>query len=631
MDRDAAIGQLWQSLYEYDYKAQNPPTESGLIASGKRTYAAGAASTQATAEIGQLMIQVDRAPHVKELINKVANGSNSVKPLADAIAQKWKQDPQLIQKLESDLSNDKTGTLQKRLEQSLLSNQKVGAQTITVYDGKNLSALLPAAAEPKPTGAAAPQTTAQAASTPTKPVSHAKPTAQPPQKLVEPAAVAAAPAATPIPTEAAPSAPQPTLAAGTGAATATPAPAVPEHAAESDVPPPPNGAPKIGQLYQSAFANLANASDAEISEFFSGNDAGTKVKQIGDTIADNALKLGVSESNVAGFKKYFDDPKNQQAVIKNLKENPKFVKTLAEFAKEGDGVEIPEAFKEPMRKEMDKLIQNPDNLASDKYAKHLVGRVNNVKLLNQISGFAKDFLGIDLTGIFTKILAAFNSPDGPLQGFMDALKNMGRAGSLHLPSNQGKNFFSRVFDNPQHSMYERQAMAATPTNGSLFHEVELKGADGKVTKVQRPNTVQVQSAEGKPVDLIPAAGAALVEVRGDAYRVRVPSGINQDGTVKTTQDAWLNKQGYEDYKRAAESGGVKMNEDIARIDADWKQLREQQRGPRVYVERESGQTTEVAQPAAPSVSTAEQDARMPGKTALDHQTSLGLMTGPTGA
>ncbi|OIN87185.1 MAG: hypothetical protein AUJ12_02880 [Alphaproteobacteria bacterium CG1_02_46_17] len=536
MDKTAALGVMTNSFYELEYRAQNPTQEEGFLADGKRAAAAGIAKTKAVADMGAVGLKLDKAPNVTKLVTDVAAKSTDVKPFADAIAQKYKQDPNFIEKLEADMGTNPQ--LAEQLQSQILKDQAQASQIISKYNGSNLAELVkPAPVAPKPS------VQAKAPDTPS-PVTVAASGVTQKKEAAPPAAATTAPAAKPE----------------------TPSPA------EIKVPPMPGEKVGVADIGKAAFAELANKSNSEIADFFTHGVTGKdgKIAQLGEGIAGQAAKYGVSASLIDGFEKRLStDTKLQERIAENLKEHPDFVKRLAKMS--SDESAPPDAQKTAIKKELEHMMSNPELLADKNHISGLEKKMEGGDFLSKIGDFFKNNMGFDLGGMMAGIGPALQEM---MQKLMDMLgKLFGKSGISMASGNQDMGGNLR-------SQYELSSMKAMPTEGSLFREV--KHGDKMVKEV---NTIQVEGADGKPLDVIPTDGAIRVGqgANGDV-RLRVAGSIGQDGDVKYTRDVYLSKNGFDTYKAEVAMRNAEVG------------VKDQKPQQTVHINHETGQEFEKSTP-----------------------------------
>ncbi|MCB9985690.1 MAG: hypothetical protein H6864_08425 [Micavibrio sp.] len=507
MNKAQALAELGTAFYNDQYRTMNP---QGIL---DKASASANSAIAAKDKLADLSEKMDKAPRVTALLTNVANKSETVKPFAEAVVKKLKQDPNLIQHLEADLAKDPVAA--QKLQESLQGNQAQAAQIILKYDGKNLGTLLgttPAAAPATiSTPVAATVAAPAAATTEKKPAARSTPTGQ-----------------------------QHTKAPASAISAATPTTVVtPTVAPDIEIPPLPAGTFSVDAIGQKIFAGLATKSDADISQFFSTKDTIGKdgrIAQLAGGIADAAHdKFGVSESVTKGFEERIaGDTALQGKIAENLKGHPGFVKSLAKMAS-GES-EMPDAMKTAAKKEMENLMEKPELLADDKYVKGIQSKLQMGEGMGKLGGLMQNMFGIDMKGMMGNIGEFFHEL---MQKIMDFIGNltgnpkMGLASNLNLA--MGDNLRSR---------YERPSMKALPTDGKLFHDVK----HGDRT-VQEAHTIKVQGADGKTVDLIPTDGAVnLGRDQGGNVTLRTARSIEPDGSVKYTKDTHLSPQGFDQYK-----------------------------------------------------------------------------------
>ncbi|MDD3020324.1 MAG: hypothetical protein PHX61_04995 [Alphaproteobacteria bacterium] len=600
MDKAAALGVMTNSFYELEYRAQNPTQEEGFLADGKRAAAAGVAKTRALADMGAVGLKLDNAPHVTKLVTDVAAKSTDVKTFADAIAQKYKQDPNFIEKLEADMG--KNPQLAEQLQSQILKDQAQASQIISKYNGSNLAELVkPAPVAPKPS------VQAKAPDTPSPAAVAASGVAQK-KEAVRPAATTTAHTAKPETQGSAEWTPVPQISGekvGAEIIKDPPMPIMPRDkkvGAEIEVPPMPGEKVGVADIGKAAFAELANKSNSEIADFFTHGVTGKdgKIAQLGEGIAGQAAKYGVSASLTEGFQKRLStDEALQQKIAENLKEHPDFVKRLAKMS--SDESALPEAQKTAIKKELEHMMSNPELLADKNHISGLEKKMEGGDFLSKIGDFFKNNMGFDLGGMMAGIGPALQEM---MQKLMDMLgKLFGKSGISMASGNQdmGGNLRSR---------YELSSMKAMPTEGSLFREV--KHGDKMVKEV---NTIQVEGADGKPLDVIPTDGAIRVGqgANGDV-RLRVAGSIGQDGDVKYTRDVYLSKNGFDTYKAEVAMRNAEVG------------VKDQRPQQTVHINHETGQEFEKPTPQQGPTQTAAQDMNVLNRMSTN-QLGLGFVTG----
>ncbi|HOO51584.1 MAG TPA: hypothetical protein PLK94_09895, partial [Alphaproteobacteria bacterium] len=276
------------------------------------------------------------------------------------------------------------------------------------------------------------------------------------------------------------------------------------------------------------------------------------VESLAGGMALNANKMGVSEADTQAFvDRISGDPKLQEAIAANLKENPGFIRRMAK-ASQDSGTDTQDLFKDMARSEMEKLMANPELLANKGYVKKLDDglklRDGLGKLMDENGPLGKLWKGLkeflDIDG-----MPSFGGMD-----FMGMIKDLinGIAKMFGLPQIVAGNSTTPM--HPQlTSQLERSSMLA------------VKGPDGKFTHdvhqgrqmVKVPNTISVQNENGEMIDVIPTEGAKLIAKSSTgAVTLRVAQSINSDGTVKSVKTVNLSKEGYESYERQLKERGA---------------------------------------------------------------------------
>lgn len=464
-------------------------------------------------ERGKLMTSVLTSKNLSGILDRIdadtsISDANKEK-LLRSVADKYKKDPQAIDRLEKDLAANPA--LAKRLEQAIKANPAAIAERgIPAYTGGNLESALngavPAAkpaAGPSPSPAAAPagkkpdarpETTAPA----TKPERHttgrrhqANPAAEP----ATPSGPAAAPAA-----------------------------------------------PSMNPAdLKEILGTLAGAKNEEITKIVDAQ--GPKlVNGMAHGMADMARdKFGVPRETTDAFEKRIkDDPKLQQAITENFKRNPDFVRQMAKMAQGGG--DVPDAMKEMARKEMDKVMQNPQLLADDKYVKDVSRQMRMGNSMGRVAGFMQDTFGIDMSGMMNGMGGFFKGIANWFKDFFGAFSGGGVKDFLSQPSNKNLGMFDKLSagigfamnkaNNTPSSQYEsaylQNAGILAGKDGSYFHNEKRKDANGVESTHRVPNTIDVRTVNGSVHKVVPTeAPLEFKALPGGNYEIRMVTDMKE--------------------------------------------------------------------------------------------------------
>lgn len=444
--------------------------------------------------------------------------------LVSAVVDKYNKDPKSLDRLESDLAANPA--LAKRLEQSIKSNPAAIAERgIPAYTGGNLEAALNTAV----------------------PAPAAKPSAAP--------SPAAAPAA-----DRRPETPKPESA--DGGKRRHSAPAAAPAAAPSAAPAPVAAAAAAPSLSPAEMASI-------IDKLATGNDEYIKkvvdaqgpklVNGMAHGMADMARdKFGIPEATTNAFEKTIKgDPKLQEAIAENFKKHPDFVRQMAKMAQGGG--DVPDAMKEMARKEMDKVMQNPQLLADDKYVKGVESQMRMGNTMGKISGFLQNTFGIDMSGMMGGMGGFFQGIANWFKDFFGAFSGGGVKDFLSQPSNKNLGMFDKLSagigfamnkaNNQYHSPYEGMRLQnerpLAAADGSYFHTEMRKDAQGVETAHRVPNTIEVRTVNNSVHKVIPTADP--MEIRrlpGGNFEIKMATDMREgakpgDPPVITKQSAGL--------------------------------------------------------------------------------------------
>ncbi len=508
MNSAQALKQLGEAFYNDRYVQINP---SGML---DKASAVASSVKYSQEQITALTKQIDAAPNVSKVINSITEQSTDVEAFSAALVKKLKQDPQLIEKLEKEL--EKNPELGKQLSDRIVKNQAAASQDLMRYNGSNLQAIVSPAQPtpaPAPTTAAPVAAPADPAAAPAKQPNAApqgtKPT-QPTKPAAAPTTAAPAPVATPVD------------------------PAVTPNKPAVDIPKPPEDAFTVQTMGKQIYNDILTKSDADVSKMIDPSF----VKGMAAGMATMAVdKFGVDEAKAHGFAERVNgDPKLQEAIANNLKEHPDFVRNLAKMA--NDDSQVPEHMRQTAKKELEKIMEKPELLASEDYVNGLNGKLQMANGLNKFANMFGNMFGVDMNGMMGNIGEFFQ---GFIQKIMDFIGNL--TGNPNMIS--GSNMGLGMTQNLHHSMYETQSMRVLPDeNGKLFHEVK-KGS----SSYQEQNQIEVQGSDGKPIKVVPTDGAIKISenANGDV-RLRVAASYDEAGNVRYTRDVSLSKEGFEQYK-----------------------------------------------------------------------------------
>lgn len=482
-------------------------------------------------ERGQLVTSVLMKKNLSGILDRIdadtsISDANKEK-LLKAVADKYKKDPAALDRLEKDLADNPA--LAKKLEQAIKSNPAAIAERgIPAYTGGNLDAALnsavPAAAPARKPGAA--------------PSPAPSPAAAPADRKTEPA-----------------TAPKTERPAGGGSR---------RHQA-------PDAAPSSAPAAAPAAAPTPNADGmkAIIESLATGdNDTIKKIVEaqgpklvngLAHGMADMAReKFGVPATTADAFEKRIkDDPKLRESITENFKKNPDFVRQMAKMAQGGG--DVPDAMKEMARKEMDKLMQNPQLLADDKYVKDISRQMRMGNTMGRLSGFLQDTFGIDMSGAMGGMGGFFQGIANWFKDFLGAFSGGGVKDFLSQPSNKNLGMFDKLSagigfamnkaNNQYHSPYEgmrlRNEQPLAAADGSYFHTEMRKNAQGVETPHRVPNTIEVRTVNNTVHKVIPTAEPlSFTRLPGGNYEIKLATDLKEgakpgDRPVITGQSSTL--------------------------------------------------------------------------------------------
>lgn len=459
-----------------------------------------------------------------------------------ALAQKWSGngtgngDKDVFKKLEADLA--KNPDLAQQLTAAIKNSPDTALQAIAKYDGTNMSTLL--------------ATTAPAVAPATPSV--ATPNTQPVTT------VAGAPGVTTNPV---PNAPGPN---------GRPLDAKPEEvppatvAAEAVTPRPP-----IDPLEE-----LSRGTDDNIRQFSSVEG----VRMLAAKMGEAAVKSGVNPATATGFMKRIEkDDQLAKNISQNLQKNPDFVRQMAKMAK--DNGPLVEPFKSAVTREMNKLMENPQLLADEKYVKDMQQKMKmaeDFKNSGMMSMMTQMFDGLRAQshaffGQMSAIGAAFSGPNPVFSmasgsGFMPSM--MVNMGAYH--ANMGEYLAGQN--------YRPADMTALPTkgkDGKFTREVAIlddKGkpltkADGTPLTQKVPNgQITLKTLDGKDVNVIPAVGALVAKEDKDG-NLRVPTiqAIDDNGVATKLAFVKMTPTEFAKLQKASNEAAVAQN-----LQANYKTL-----------------------------------------------------------
>lgn len=343
---------------------------------------------------------------------------------------------------------------------------------------------------------------------------------------------------------------------------------------------------------EQVLAALAGASDKDIKEGLTKTD----VKRILNGMADQAeTKFGVNASTASGFKnrvgggdpKLADDKLISDITI-NMQNNPDFVRQLAKSAQ--NKTEPSDGLKEAARKEMTKVMENPEKLAEDSYVKELSQNMKKAESFEAFSssGIGKMFGSMFGEGFGGKISGWIGQIFEGIKNFFSGLfggkpvLSMTSGGNSMLPNVMinTRNFQENVDNAAAFARYRPEEMNALPikgADGKFFHDVVTKDAKGNETKREEPNTITIKTAEGKDMKVIPATGNLMAQQmagnlgadgRFTEGNVRVPvvTGIDKNGQSAKIESIVMTPAEFNKYKTQVDAEGQKRGGQFQTLD-----------------------------------------------------------------
>ncbi len=489
-----------------------------------------------------------------ESISKDTNlKSDTEEKLLSAMAKKWKADPALFSKMEKDLAANPK--LASQISSSVVTKPALIIDAVEKYKGGNLPTLLGMTPE-----VGRPAQENKQEQRPTTPVAMvSEPSAEPKGKKNKSAA--------------------PVVAADVTSPEAKPTISVNPIAPKGEEEP----SPEVLEAF-------AAGSDKEISAAMSP----AIVKSILKGMSDQASsKFGVSAATAEGFnKRVATDPALLDKVTTNFQNNPEFVRQLAKAAKD----------KEPLSKEMrdmarpimTSVMENPENLADDKYVKDLSQKM---KMGSSMGGFGKMLSGVFGEGFGEKISGWFNAIFDKIKSFFSGFT--GDKSVLSMNSGGKGSLFPSVMVNLDNITANRDAAAAQARyNPNQMTAFSPKGEDGKFVHNGAPVTdkdgkqvvkngkpvfeevpngqITLKTADGKDVKVIPSVGVLTAKqlpgqyapngeyVRGN-IQVPVVTGVNEFGASDKISTVVLTPAQFNEYKKLADAEAKKRGGSIQEL------------------------------------------------------------------
>ncbi len=321
---------------------------------------------------------------------------------------------------------------------------------------------------------------------------------------------------------------------------------------------------KDKSFYKELFESFAGDTDANISEGVNKK----LVSALVDGLADDAVaKFGVDAVTAKAFKDAINDPKHpeiKEGIVKNLKNNPDFVRELAKASK--DDKEIPLPFKAQAKTLMTDVMEQPAMLQDDAYVK---GLTQKMQLKDQLgdSPFAKMFAGIGpwFSQLFAQISSWFKA------FFVPGTVFMGSQGLMINTRKHAENEQLFLSEN-DHRTSQMKTLPIAGQDGKFRHTetyMEVDNKDGKAVEKSRdvPNTIAIKDYEGKShkvIPSVPADGSASTSAKeqefkakdgSTVYRVTVVTDVNSDGVGKKLDHIFMKQSDFEEYKKTVEGAG----------------------------------------------------------------------------
>lgn len=478
---------------------------------------------------GAMLLNLSSADTLNNFLKKM----NSNKQISEenksnlivALAEKWKSDNSIIDKLEKNLESD-AGLLEK-LETATITNPKaVIEKTIKGYNGSNLTSVIPAAPQ---------QPKIEPAKLVVKEKEN-KPSDKPAAKVVE------------------------VVHKPHKEAVIQNDPKVQETEPVSNT-----VSEEDRKLFKNAFESLADEKDdSKISKAVSGQ----LVSAVADGLADDAVaKYGVDAALAEGFKNKINDPKHpelKEAIVKNWKNNPDFVRELALASK--DGTEPPQSVKDAAKQAMTDVMENPQQLADDAKVDDLTQKMAMARKMSDgpMGMFAGLFEGSQMSGFVAQMKTVFSQLSDQIKSMMSGFSGKP---VLSLASD-GKSMFPNVMFNVRNyhdNMIEAGVMSrinpgrdmkAFPiigADGKMTHTVDATDASGKVVQKEVLNTKEITDSKGRKHNIIPSIGQIQANQQRDGtFNVTMVDNLDKDGRASSVKSVNLSAQQFASYKAEVE-------------------------------------------------------------------------------
>ena len=470
-------------------------------------------------EKDRLIAEINRRPNVEKLINASREGTSSPakQELAKMIIDRWRQDENLLKKLDKDLADPAKS---EKINQMLEKEPSKLKALVQSYDGNNMKALLTpvvAATNAEPTPAA---TAAQAPTQTNKPRS--------PESVVG-ASVAAE------------------ISSKQESVVAADKPHVKTDVQQSDQP----TSKDDKELLKRSFQTLAVASDEDIIDSINPRFVQSLLEGLSE---DSVEKFGVDPKTASDFLKTIKgNPKLFNEITENFKRNPGFVRELAKASKESSDEPLSDSKKNAARAFITPILANAEILTDDAKLKRLEG---DLKLGNSKSGFMDWFaglfggsggLGALFSGIVDKIKDFFAgfSGDKPVLSLRSSTPGSMFPTVMVNVDNIHRNRMQARVDN----QYNPRDMTAFTLGKPGYMIEEREGPDGKATQTKVWNGIDIKTADGKTMKVHPSVGTLQAIQQADGrYRVPVINELDKNGVAAELKFVMMAKADFDAYK-----------------------------------------------------------------------------------
>lgn len=255
---------------------------------------------------------------------------------------------------------------------------------------------------------------------------------------------------------------------------------------------------------------VANASDDDIKKTTSIESIHLMADKLSKMAVD---KYGINPATANGFAtKIKTDPKLAQDIATNLQNNPEFVRQMAKMAK--DNTPLSKSEKQMAQSEMNKLMANPQLLADPKYVQETQQKIQLAEQFKKdgFMGFFKSMFGGAFGGGLSGMGGVFASFSGPYSVFSTSYGGGMFPSFMVNLDNMHRNQAAAVGWNAANP----RDMSTLAMGGQFFKDVPAKDQngqpvmkDGKPVIEKVPNTIDIKTADGKTMKIIPAVGVLV--------------------------------------------------------------------------------------------------------------------------